>query len=186
MGNVKYRIRATGQLDLPREGFDAFFLRHKVYADLRQGCVRFPPFLAARSVKTAASLATRRPRAIGARSALSLRAAGSALPTARLVRPFAPALVAFTFSRAGCALAAFIFGIAIGVGRLPGPGGQELQLQVFQIQTDIRRFAHVTASTARHYAPRTEWTVRMNPRVVECKRRVRDSGQRGGSLRFGL
>ena len=52
---------------------------------------------------------------------------------------------------------------------------------VFQIQTDIRRFAHVTASTTRHDAPRTEWTVRMNPRVVECKRRVRDSGQRGAS-----
>src|SRR5207245_1910088 len=113
----------------------ALLLRRQVEADLRQRLVRLALFLAARSIETALPFVTRRPCACVARPALIARASITAGWPARRTRA---ALAAVAIARTGIR-AAFVFREAIGMRRLLGPGGQQLQFQIFQIQTGIRR-----------------------------------------------
>src|SRR5437773_6534539 len=179
MGDVENRIGATGQFDLARQRFKALLLRREVEGDLRQRLVRFASFLAARLIVTALPFATRRAGARAARPALVARPSVTAVWTAR--HP-GTVLAAVSSARTGL-FAAFVFRKPIGVRRLLRPGRQELQFQLFQIQTGVRRIAHVITSLARGYnAPRTKRTGTMDWLQAECKCPVEGPGAYGTML----
>jgi hypothetical protein len=136
MGDVENRVGAAGQFDLARQRFKALRLRREVEVDLRQRLVRFALLLAARPIETALSFATRRARACVTRPALVADASVTTTAGWSARHP-GTALAAVSTARTGIR-AAFVFREAIGVRRLLRPGGQELQFQVFQIQTGIR------------------------------------------------
>ena len=142
MGDVKYRIRATGQPNLPGQRFHPFFLRHERDVHFRQRLGRLPFLLTARPIEPSAFLAPRSRTLVAPRARSAPACFIAFAPLRPLAAPLGPA-------RARLGSAAFVFGVAIDVRGLLGPGGQELQLQVFQIQTGVRRIAHAITSRAR-------------------------------------
>src|SRR5207245_11714781 len=150
----------------------------------RQWLLRLALFLAARPVGPALPVATRRAAASVARAALVAGASGT---TGWMARHPGAALAAVATPRTRLP-AALIFCEAIGVRRLLRPGGQELQLQVFQIQTGIRRIAHVITSLARATARREpngelQWIASRRNASVRLMSDATESGGRDTRLR---